>query len=52
LTTVTAERDGYLLGRTGVTAYENDPVASMAVSDEGSLMVPRDVDGDGSEAGQ
>lgn len=42
--TVTTDRDGYLLGRAGVTAYENDPVASMAVRDDGDLVVPRDPD--------
>jgi predicted deacylase len=44
MTAVAAERDGYLLGRAGVTAYENDPVASMAVRDDGDLVVPRDDD--------
>jgi predicted deacylase len=45
---VESAHDGYLLGRAGVTAYENDPVASMAVRDDGDLVVPREPDdGDG-----
>jgi len=48
LATVETDRDGYVLGRAGVTAYENDPVASMAVRDDDDLVVPRDPD-DGSE---
>ncbi|WP_440007555.1 succinylglutamate desuccinylase/aspartoacylase family protein [Halomicrococcus sp. SG-WS-1] len=41
--TVESEHDGYVLGRfEGVAAYENDPVASLAVRDEGDLVVPRD----------
>ena len=39
---VESEYEGYVLGRSGVTAYENDPVASMAIRDEGDLVVPRD----------
>lgn len=46
VTTVTAEHDGYVLARAGVTAYENDPVVSMAVRDEADLVVPRDADQD------
>lgn len=49
VTTVAAERDGYLLGRAGVTVYENDAVASMAVRDDADLVVPRDADEDGEE---
>ena len=54
VTSVAAEHDGYVLGRAGVTAYENDPVASMAVRDEGDLVVPRDADeaADGSGSGR
>jgi predicted deacylase len=44
VSTVAAEHDGYVLGRAGVTAYENDPVASMAVRDEADLVVPREDD--------
>jgi predicted deacylase len=43
LTTVTADADGYVLGRRhGVAVYENDPVASLAVRDDDALVVPRD----------
>jgi predicted deacylase len=45
---VESDHDGYVLGRAGVTAYENDPVASMAVRDDGDLVVPREP-GDGDE---
>lgn len=42
-TTVEAEADGYVLGRMhGVAAYENDPLSSLAVRDDGNLVVPRD----------
>lgn len=41
--TVTADRDGYVLGRSeGVAAYEGDPIGSLAVRDDGDLVVPRD----------
>jgi predicted deacylase len=39
---VTVDHDGYVIWRSGVTAYENDPVASLAVRDDGDLVVPRD----------
>jgi predicted deacylase len=43
--TVESEHDGYVLGRMhGVAAYENDPLASMAVRDDGDLVVPRDAE--------
>lgn len=46
--TVESDHDGYLLGRSGVTLYENDAVASMAIRDDGDLVVARDRDdGDG-----
>jgi predicted deacylase len=41
--TVASEHDGFILGRyEGVVAYENDPLYSMAVRDDGELVVPRD----------
>jgi predicted deacylase len=41
--TVESDHDGYVLGRThGVAVYENDALASMAVRDDGDLVVPRD----------
>ncbi|PSQ56305.1 deacylase [Halobacteriales archaeon SW_7_71_33] len=41
--TVETDRDGYVLGRRdGVAVYENDPVTSLAVRDDGDLVVPRD----------
>ncbi|MFC7234098.1 succinylglutamate desuccinylase/aspartoacylase family protein [Halosegnis marinus] len=41
--TVTAERDGYVLGHAeGALAYENDPVCSAAVRDDGDLVAPRE----------
>jgi hypothetical protein len=41
--TVASEHDGYVLGRRhGVAVYENDPVASLAVRDDGPLVAPRD----------
>ncbi|CDK38673.1 succinylglutamate desuccinylase/aspartoacylase [Halorubrum sp. AJ67] len=40
---VTADRDGYVLGRTeGVAAYEGDPIGSLAVRDDSELVVPRE----------
>jgi hypothetical protein len=43
--TVDFEHDGYVLGRwQGVAAYENDPVYSLAVRDDGDLVAPRDHD--------
>jgi predicted deacylase len=45
VSTVESDHDGYVLGRwRGVAVYENDPVASMAVEDDGDLVVPRDRD--------
>ncbi|MFW5896357.1 MAG: succinylglutamate desuccinylase/aspartoacylase family protein, partial [archaeon] len=44
-TTVEAEHDGFVLGRwEGVAAYENDFLATLAVRDDGDLVVPRDLD--------
>ncbi len=44
---VTVDRDGYVLGRAeGLAAYEGDAVASLAVRDDGDLVVPRDADED------
>ncbi|WP_132059745.1 succinylglutamate desuccinylase/aspartoacylase family protein [Halorussus amylolyticus] len=44
--TVESDHDGYVLGRMhGVAAYENDALASLAVRDDGDLVVPRDGDG-------
>ena len=41
--TVRADHDGYLLGRSeGLAVYEGDPVTSLAVRDDGDLVVPRD----------
>lgn len=46
-TTVESEHDGFVLGRyEGVAAYENDPIYSMAVRDEGDLVVERDGSGE------
>ena len=43
--TVESEHDGYVVARReGLAAYEGDPVLSMAVRDEGELVVPRDAD--------
>ncbi|SNR31360.1 succinylglutamate desuccinylase/aspartoacylase family protein [Halorubrum vacuolatum] len=42
--TIRVEHDGYMLGRTdGLAVYEGDPIASLAVRDDGDLVVPRDV---------
>ena len=42
---VESDHDGYVLGRRhGVAAYENDALASLAVRDDGDLVVPRDGD--------
>lgn len=41
--TVTTDHDGYVLARyEGVAAYENDPLTSLAIRDDGDLVVPRD----------
>ena len=38
-----AAHDGYVLGRAeGLAVYEGDPIASLAVRDDGDLVVPRD----------
>jgi|AntRauTorcE11898_2_1112593.scaffolds.fasta_scaffold00498_6 predicted deacylase len=43
--TVSADRDGYVLGRTeGLAVYEGDPIGSLAVRDDGDLVVPREDD--------
>ena len=40
---VTADRDGYVLGRSeGLAVYEGDPIGSLAVRDDGDLVVPRE----------
>lgn len=40
---VTAAHDGYVLGRrSGIAVYENDPVTSLAVRDDGDLVAPRE----------
>ncbi|GAA0228268.1 succinylglutamate desuccinylase/aspartoacylase family protein [Haladaptatus pallidirubidus] len=42
-TRVESDHDGYVVGRYhGVSAYENDPVTSLAVRDDGDLVVTRD----------
>ncbi len=41
--TVRVDHDGYMLARTeGLAVYEGDPIASLAVRDDGDLVVPRD----------
>ncbi|EMA67955.1 succinylglutamate desuccinylase/aspartoacylase family protein [Halorubrum distributum] len=43
--TVRADSDGYVLGRCeGLAVYEGDPIGSLAVRDDGDLVVPRDAD--------
>jgi len=43
--TVESDHDGYVIGRMhGVAVYENDALASLAVRDDGDLVVPRDAD--------
>ncbi len=43
--TVESDYDGYVVGRYhGVSAYENDPLASLAVRDDDDLVVPRERD--------
>jgi hypothetical protein len=40
--TVETDHEGYVLARSeGLAAYEGDPVASLAVRDDGDLVVPR-----------
>jgi hypothetical protein len=42
LETLESDHDGYVLGhREGALVYENDPVCSMAVRDDGDLVAPR-----------
>lgn len=41
--TVESDHDGYVIARReGLAVYEGDPVTSMAVRDDGDLVVPRD----------
>jgi len=43
LDTVETDHDGYLVARNeGLATYEGQPVASMAVRDDGDLVVPRE----------
>ncbi|ELZ49670.1 succinylglutamate desuccinylase/aspartoacylase [Halorubrum coriense DSM 10284] len=43
--TVRADSDGYALGRSeGLAVYEGDPIGSLAVRDDGDLVVPRETD--------
>lgn len=45
LDTVKADHDGYVIGqKEGLAAYEGDAVLSMAVRDDGDLVVPHDAD--------
>lgn len=45
LDTVTSDHDGYVIGQQeGLAIYEGDAVLSMAVRDDGDLIVPRDAD--------
>ncbi|MFC5134127.1 MULTISPECIES: succinylglutamate desuccinylase/aspartoacylase family protein [Haloferacaceae] len=40
---VRADHDGYVVSRCeGLAVYEGDPIASLAVRDDGDLVVPRD----------
>lgn len=42
---VTSDHDGYVLShREGAIAYENEPVCSMAIRDDGPLIAPRAAD--------
>ena len=44
---VTVDHDGYVLGLTeGLAVYEGDPIGSLAVRDDGDLVVPREADDD------
>ena len=40
--TLSVEHDGYVLGRGSAVVYENDPVASLAVRDDGPLLAERE----------
>ncbi|PSQ08418.1 deacylase [Halobacteriales archaeon QS_6_71_20] len=45
---VESDRDGYVIGRAeGLAVYEGQAVATMAVRDDGDLVVPRDAGEDG-----
>ncbi|WP_281194276.1 succinylglutamate desuccinylase/aspartoacylase family protein [Halorubrum sp. F4] len=45
LGSVRADHDGYVVSRCeGLAVYEGDPIASLAVRDDGDLVVPRDDD--------
>ncbi len=47
--TIRADHDGYVIARTeGLAVYEGDPITSLAIRDDGDLVVPREND-DGSE---
>lgn len=37
---ISVDHDGYVLGRANTICYENDPVTSLAVRDEGPLIAP------------
>lgn len=37
---ISVEHDGYVLGRANTICYENDPVTSLAVRDDGPLIAP------------
>lgn len=39
---ISVEHDGYVLGRANTICYENDPVTSLAVRDEGPSIAPRE----------
>ncbi|WP_255168066.1 succinylglutamate desuccinylase/aspartoacylase family protein [Natrononativus amylolyticus] len=42
LETLSTDHDGYVLGRRSPVVYENDPVYSLAVRDEGELLASRE----------
>ncbi|MEZ3116670.1 succinylglutamate desuccinylase/aspartoacylase family protein [Halobaculum sp. MBLA0147] len=45
LETVESDHDGYVIGHSeGLAVYEGEAVASMAVRDDGDLVVPRDAE--------
>lgn len=39
---ISVSHDGYVLGRANTICYENDPVTSLAVRDDGPLIAPRE----------
>ncbi len=40
---IRAEHDGYVIARTeGLAVYEGDPITSLAIRDDGELVVPRE----------